>query len=1232
MKTKRIAFITAVMMLVMSFPFISMATPTDEATYEAGKFIYKLHDSDQAGEPGTAEIIGYTGEKKENNKAGHSHIVTIPDKITVPDSGEAAEDQTEGTTYQVTAIGEKSFENNRSITQVEMPDTITTIGKNAFNCCTKLQTVILSNKMVNLGENAFFSCTRLLSVQIRTTEDSDGQSGEAASTDENTADKLSAKGIVTLPESLTKLGAGAFYDCSSIKEVCVQGDLDSVGDYAFGVCVQLEKAAFEGSVEKISDQMFLSCGTLKEIMFPDNLKTIGNHAFDRCFLLFDGTDLVIPESVESIGDYAFYYCCGMRGAQISNCTIGEGAFAYCTELSKVVFTEKGETSSSDTEPDIGARAFVYAPLEKIEIPAYVDEIEGGAFVSCGLYDITVHENNNSFESTDGVLMNEQKNELVAYPVGREDTSYSIPNGVTDVGMGAFAGNETLENVIFPGGLKCIGEAAFEGCCSLTSASIPDTVTEIGGNTFYGCESLEQADLPDGLETISKNLFGGCQYLESVTIPDSVQTIEEGAFASCFSLSSLNIPAKTSSISPLAFSYCGNLEKLDIAAGNTAFSMEDGVLYNKTGEKLLLCMPGKTGDSFTVPEKTTAIGTNAFSTNMNIRNVTVLKSVTNIEKNALGFMATSGSGPDDKAAEFYINNASGNATVKKYAEDNSIAYFTGAPSANKESVSLKAGETFTFTVKNAPKGNLLFTSSDESIAEVDRRTGKITGISKGETYITACSGTMTFICKVTVTTGTKPEVSGTKYNLYTTGSIPEWEGRYNNYNRSVSFDKLDNSNLLEYSSNNYIAILAHTQGGKYIEYADSTFGEKGYEQYKNVAGNLSLEMERYKQNENMVVFRGTSDTSQYTTARTSELEDMYDSIGSTVRTGNRDGEERYPGDWVASTSVDRNVSLLFASDSSTATMLEIYAPKDYLKGAYLNSFAIFDEAEILLDGGTEFEVIDAGVRVIELPMYEEDEEPWLKLERYMKLQITAVKGQKVPGLKDPVVVAVDEDGGVPEPKLYDIIIDREKLTITKDLSETEDFNTEEKIKRALYNRLMEILGSDGFKMENTVIWDIKAVDKEGNVVPATKLPSSGIKIVIPYPQQVEKDWEDYDFTILHMFAENRGARASAGGIEGPLPYTKTEEGLEVTASCVSPFAIHWSEKDTAKEDTGTENEDKSDVSNDEKDVADDDKNGGEGSDTDTGDTANMTPWIVTMLLTAAAIIALLGVMFRGRRTE
>jgi hypothetical protein len=164
----------------------------------------------------------------------------------------------------------------------------------------------------------------------------------------------------------------------------------------------------------------------------------------------------------------------------------------------------------------------------------------------------------------------------------------------------------------PNSVTTIEQYAFSGCSSLTSVTIPNSVTTIGGSAFSGCSSLASVTIPNSVTTIGSYTFSGCSSLSSITIPNSVTSIGSGAFSGCSSLASI-----------------------DVSSGNTVYSSEDGVLFNKLKTELILCPQGKTGD-YTVPNAVTRIGSiygydnmYAFRNCSSLTSVTIPNSVTSI---------------------------------------------------------------------------------------------------------------------------------------------------------------------------------------------------------------------------------------------------------------------------------------------------------------------------------------------------------------------------------------------------------------------------------------------------------------------------------------------------------------------------------------------------------------------------------------------------------------------------
>lgn len=199
-------------------------------------------------------------------------------------------------------------------------------------------------------------------------------------------------------------------------------------------------------------------------------------------------------TVTKIGEDAFVKATGLLSIDIpsSVITIEKAAFAACEKLQSVTLHEGLKT--------IGREAFSgCASLQSIDIPASVTQIEEGAIEDClQLSEITVKEGNQQYTSVDGVLFNNIKNKLLAYPNGHGAT-YTIPSNVTCIGRGAFAGCEALTDITIPEGVRVIEQEAFKWCSGLTSITIPESIVVLNiidvrydfPSVFEGCDETLQ---------------------------------------------------------------------------------------------------------------------------------------------------------------------------------------------------------------------------------------------------------------------------------------------------------------------------------------------------------------------------------------------------------------------------------------------------------------------------------------------------------------------------------------------------------------------------------------------------------------------------------------------------------------------------------------------------------------------------------------------------------------------
>ena len=131
-----------------------------------------------------------------------------------------------------------------------------------------------------------------------------------------------------------------------------------------------------------------------------------------------------------------------------------------------------------------------------------------------------------------------------YPAGKSDKSFTPNQDVKIIGPEAFAYAYQLETLNIPEGVTNIYLGAFSSCNSLKEVSLPESVIELGTAAFSLCEKLEKIVLPPHLTEVKQGLFMGCTALKSVTIPAEVTTIGMAAFTQCISLTEISCLATT----------------------------------------------------------------------------------------------------------------------------------------------------------------------------------------------------------------------------------------------------------------------------------------------------------------------------------------------------------------------------------------------------------------------------------------------------------------------------------------------------------------------------------------------------------------------------------------------------------------------------------------------------------------------------------------------------------------
>ncbi len=368
---------------------------------------------------------------------------------------------------------------------------------------------------------------------------------------------------VVIEAGVTSIGAFAFYGCSNLTEITIPDSVTSIGGYAFWGCSKLTSVDIPDGVISIWEAAFWNCSSLTSVTIGSGVSSMdpfygctsltelivdaANESYYTIdSVLFSKTDHTllycpegktgnysIPASVTSIGESAFLNCSSLTGITIpaSVTSIGESAFRGCTSLTELIVDAANESYSSTDSVLFSKtdKTLIFCPACKTgnySIPEGVTGIGAGAFYECG-----------------GL------------------TCITIPEGVTSIGNNAFFGCTSLIDITIPASVTSIGNGVFRDCDGLTSIIIPASVTSIGDNAFFGCTSLVNITIPDGVTSIGLYAFSDCSSLTNITIPDKVTSIAQGTFHDCSSLTSITIPASVTHISYYVFQNCSSLTEI-----------------------------------------------------------------------------------------------------------------------------------------------------------------------------------------------------------------------------------------------------------------------------------------------------------------------------------------------------------------------------------------------------------------------------------------------------------------------------------------------------------------------------------------------------------------------------------------------------------------------------------------------------------------------------------------------
>lgn len=537
---------------------------------------------------------------------------------------------------QLKSIGDYAFKNT-ALTTFAFPEVVDgesnvvyiTLGQKLFDGCTELKSVHLS-KSVSSIDNVFVGCSAIGTITVAEGNTFFVFTANGSMLTSPTGDGvryifdagIDANGVMTIPEGVTHISAGAFFGNKNVKKIVLPESLREIGDYAFFGCTNLKEVVFSNSSAslEIGQYVFAQTG-LDSIVIPTGVVGIGDYAFSGSAI----KNIEFKGALTNVGKYMFNDCNNLIGVVFPELfgEISEGMFYGCTSLQTITIP--------NGVSEIATYAFYGSGIKTINWPqAGLTKIGNYAFAASALESITL-----------GTSVTTLGNYVFGDCLSL--TKVVLGNSVTTIGTYLFDGCTALTDVTLPSNstYKTLSSYMFNGCTALAGLTIPSTVTTIGAYafadaymtkvqvpstvttvatnafrtskikeieflgekctfqssfTFRDCTELVKITLPSKMTAMSTSMFYGCTALENVDLPDTITALKGSSFYNCTALKTVHLPAKMTNMNASnGFSGCTSLTKVVIPGKITSIganlfrgctALEEVIFEENTGLKQL----------------------------------------------------------------------------------------------------------------------------------------------------------------------------------------------------------------------------------------------------------------------------------------------------------------------------------------------------------------------------------------------------------------------------------------------------------------------------------------------------------------------------------------------------------------------------------------------------------------------------------------------------------------------
>jgi len=486
----------------------------------------------------------------------------------------------------VKLIGDYSFYNCRSLTEITFSADLTHIGDVAFDLCLGFKHLSIPEGVTHIGGGAFAQVWNMTSV--------------------------------SLPSSLISIGGSAFSRCYALTAIVIPENVSHIGDSPNYLCRKLSSitvnnlnpfyASLDGVLfnKDFSRLIQYPPGKGGPYNIPDGVISIGNTSFSGSL---DMTTVDIPASVTSIGDSAFFFCGALKAARFTGNSpvIGQHAFYKAAPEFKVFYLD---SSTGFTEP-----TWEGYPSQALQDPSILDQPNSHALLVGNTTQIEV--------SVLGTLplsyqWYQGESGTTTTPVGNNSPTFTTPEILTDTSYWVRVTNaETSAGVD-------------SDTATLTVAQLPAVVTSTATDITTTTAKLTGSVNPNSASTTAQFEYGiTTSYGSAVSVllsPDN-------------GTDSLNVSADLTGLLPET-TYHYRLTATNIAGSYSGEDMtfstypEVPFTYTTADGTITITRYTGTGGAVSIPATiegvaVTAIGKQAFKGQAALTSMTIPEGITTI---------------------------------------------------------------------------------------------------------------------------------------------------------------------------------------------------------------------------------------------------------------------------------------------------------------------------------------------------------------------------------------------------------------------------------------------------------------------------------------------------------------------------------------------------------------------------------------------------------------------------